>query len=152
MSARTRRAILRAGAGGLVASAAACARAVPPHAEAEGALARSDPPPARATQATHEAGPATGWEELAAAAEREGALALLTLVNRGWATVLERFQQEFPGVAVHRMAESSAATWTGVVRRGAAAGGGSFDLAFVQPRPALAGRTRAESGRRSGRC
>jgi iron(III) transport system substrate-binding protein len=135
MSARTRRAVLRIGVLGLAASGAACAGAGPPQAGAGSAGGRAVPAPA---QGAHEAAPGAGWGEVAAAAEREGALSLLTLVNRGWAAVIERFQEEFPGVVVHRTAESSAATWSGVVRRAAAAGGGSFDLAFVQPRPALA--------------
>jgi iron(III) transport system substrate-binding protein len=78
------------------------------------------------------------WEEVVAAAKREGELSLITLANRGWTTVMERFEQAFPGIRVHRRAESSAAVWGDAVRRGRASGGQSFDLAFVQPIAALA--------------
>ena len=107
MSARTRRAVLRIGVLGLAATGAACAGAVSPQAGAESASGRAVPAP---SQGAHEAAPGTDWGEIAEDAEREGALSLLTLVNRGWAAVIERFQQEFPGVVVHRTAESSAPT------------------------------------------
>jgi iron(III) transport system substrate-binding protein len=86
-----------------------------------------------------EAGRATGWEELVAAARREGGLSLVTLVGRGWTPVIESFEQAFPGIAVGRLAESSAPVWWDAVRRGRADGRQTHDLAFVQPGPALAG-------------
>jgi iron(III) transport system substrate-binding protein len=154
----TRRALLRIAALGAAPLATACGRAVTPEAAPVGSALPSGTPAPPASPAfsasptsppptaspTPPASPArdtirtTEWEAVVAAATREGQLALITLANRGWTTVIERFERAFPGIAVHRLAESSAAAWRDALRRGRAGGGQSFDLAFVQPVAALA--------------
>jgi iron(III) transport system substrate-binding protein len=81
--------------------------------------------------------PARGWEDLIAAAQAEGRLALLTLVGGGYGTVIDRFQQAFPDITVHRLAESSAGVWLRQVQDDRRVGRLAFDLAFVQPNRAL---------------
>ncbi|MBI3967078.1 MAG: hypothetical protein HY329_15695, partial [Chloroflexi bacterium] len=62
------------------------------------------------------------WDELGAAAKREGALSLITVVGRGYRLAIESFEQAFPGVRVDHLAESSANVWLDQVRRGRRAG------------------------------
>jgi ABC-type Fe3+ transport system substrate-binding protein len=146
MKTLTRRTILRIGALG-IAGTVACARAVEPG-TAVVVPAAPETPPVASAPPPHTPAPASPvrdvtrpveWERLVAAARSEGRLSLVTLANRGWTTVFEAFERAFPGVAVGRLAESSAPVWWDALRRGRAAGSQSFDLAFVQPVPALAG-------------
>jgi iron(III) transport system substrate-binding protein len=125
----TRRDVLRIGVLAGAAAAVACTRSVAGNSAAAGPMLRSDAP----APAPQEISRASEWEQLVASAREEGQLSLVTLVNRGWATVIESFERAFPGVAVRRLAESSASVWSEAVRRGQAAGSQSFDLAFVQP-------------------
>jgi iron(III) transport system substrate-binding protein len=82
--------------------------------------------------------PAAPTATVPAPPKPEGKLSLITLVNRGWTTVIERFERAFPGIAVERFAESSPPVWLDALRRARASGAQTFDLAFVQPQPALA--------------
>jgi iron(III) transport system substrate-binding protein len=134
MSAVTRRAVLRSGVLGSAASVA-CARAATPAPVQESAPTRSALPPAPVPSA--QTRPESDWGEVVTAAQREGKLSLITLVNRGWADVIEHFERTFPGITVERFAESSASVWLDALRRARGAGSQSFDLAFVQPAPAL---------------
>jgi iron(III) transport system substrate-binding protein len=131
MNALSRRGLLRIAAlGALAQSAPGCARPRVSAAEP----APPTPEPAPPTPETSSAGE---WDAAVAAARSEGKLSLITLVNRGWATVIERFERAFPGITVERFAESSAPVWLAALRRGREAAGQSFDLAFVQPAAAL---------------
>jgi iron(III) transport system substrate-binding protein len=78
------------------------------------------------------------WEEVVAAARREGALSLLTVVGRGYQRAIERFEHAFLGITVQHLAESSAEIWLRTVRQGRRAGTHAFDLALVSPERALA--------------
>ena len=123
-----RRAFLSIAALSAAASASACASSSAPARTSDVPGAAPAPP----TPAPPAAGTEMGeWDDLIAAARAEGALSLLTLVGSGYRTIVERFQQAFPGIAVQRLAESSARVWLGQVREGQRAGRYEFDLAFV---------------------
>ena len=81
------------------------------------------------------------WEEVVAAANREGTLSLLTWGETwgggGFPAVIDRFRQAFPKIAVEWLAESSADVWLSTVRQERRADTYSFDLAIVQPNAAL---------------
>jgi iron(III) transport system substrate-binding protein len=96
---------------------------VPP---AQGALGALPAAPAGAQSAASDA----AWDGLVAAAVAEGALALLTVVGRGYGGLVERFVQDFPGIAVAHRAESSASAWLASVRGARAAGAAAFDVAL----------------------
>lgn len=132
----TRRDVLRIGVLAGAAAAVACARPAASDGP-DDPMPRTDAP--AATPPAQEASRAGDWERLVAAARAEGQLSLVTLVNRGWSAVIESFERAFPGVAVRRLAESSAPVWWDAVRRGHAAGSQSFDLAFVQPGTTIRG-------------
>jgi len=78
------------------------------------------------------------WDDVVVAAKREGTLSLLTVVGRGYRNMIERFEQAFPGVSVHHVAESSPAVWLGTARQARRANTAAFDVALVQPDRALA--------------
>jgi ABC-type Fe3+ transport system substrate-binding protein len=95
-----------------------------------------------------EAGPrptGTGdWQVLIEAARGEGGLSLLTWGNAwggpgfaGFAGAVARFEKTFPGVAVDRLGESSPGVWLASIQQARAAGRYAFDLALVQPNPAI---------------
>lgn len=131
-----RRAFCQIAALGAAASATACAPGTAPAVSPVGSdAAQVAAPPAVPTE---EGEWEKAWDDVIAAAREEGKLSLLTLVGGGYARVIDRFQQAFPGITVDRLAESSASVWLGKVRRGRRARTSSFDLAFVPPTRALA--------------
>jgi hypothetical protein len=95
--------------------------------------------------------PVTGdWQSLVTAARAEGRLSILTWGDAwggpgfgGFASAVERFEKTFPGVAVARLGESSARVWLRQIGQARSAGRDGFDLALVQPTPAITeGRTK----------
>jgi iron(III) transport system substrate-binding protein len=125
MNTLNRRTLLRIAAlGALAPLTLGCARAGAPEATVSAA-------------STPETSSSAEWDAAVAAARREGKLSLITLVNRGWPTVIERFERTFPGITVERFAESSARVWLDALRRARSAGAQPFDLAFVQPGAAI---------------
>ncbi|MBI3971451.1 MAG: ABC transporter substrate-binding protein [Chloroflexi bacterium] len=145
-----RRAVLQVAGSGAVALAAACvsgtAPAVPRVSLARSGAAQPAAPPG-AVQGQESAQPVppaqdspwtTHWEDIVAAAEREGTLSLLTVVGRGYRSVIERFEQAFPGISVQHGAESSPTVWLGTARQARRASSAAFDVALVHPDRALA--------------
>src|SRR5687767_12691377 len=139
----SRRDVLRLGAMGAAVSVMGCAREAAPGRQ-EGAVtgvgeALAPSVPAASEQTARAAAPSAGWDEewgrALEAARGEGRLSLLTLVGRGHQAVIERFEQ-LSGVTVDHVAESSSGVWLSALRRARAAGQG-FDVALVQPVPAL---------------
>ena len=55
----------------------------------------------------------------------------------GFAGAVERFEKTFPGVVVERLGESSPRVWLASIQEARAAGRYTFDLALVQPKPAI---------------
>ena len=94
--------------------------------------------PAQSTPLVQDVAWAKQWEDVVAAARREGTLALLTVVGRGYRTAIERFEEAFPGITVQHLAESSVDVWLGKVRQGRRASADAFDVALVSPDRALA--------------
>jgi iron(III) transport system substrate-binding protein len=131
----TRRALLHLAALGAAASAAACVPGTAPAAPVAGVqvgqATRSAAPPVQDASWT------TEWEDVVAAARREGRLSLITWGDRGYRAAIESFERAFPGITVDQLAESSASVWLGQVRQERRTGASSFDLAFVQPDAAL---------------
>jgi ABC-type Fe3+ transport system substrate-binding protein len=91
------------------------------------------------------------WDGLVAAATAEGRLSLITWGDTwggsaypGFRGVVARFEEAFPGIVVDHLPESSATVWLDKVRQARRAGSDAFDLAIVQPGPAL------QSGRTDG--
>jgi iron(III) transport system substrate-binding protein len=80
----------------------------------------------------------TRWADVITAAKREGTLSLLTVVGRGYRTMIERFEDAFPGITVQHLAESSVDVWLGKARQGRRTSTYAFDVALVYPDRALA--------------
>ena len=76
------------------------------------------------------------WDELTVAAQREGALSLVTWGDRPYHATIAAFTAAFPGIAVEQYAESNAPTWLERARQRRRAGN-TFDIALVQPDRAL---------------
>jgi iron(III) transport system substrate-binding protein len=84
------------------------------------------------------------WQVLVEAARAEGRLSILTWGNAwggpgfaGFAGAVDRFEEAFPGVAVERLGESSPRVWLTSIHAARSAGRYTFDLALVQPEPAI---------------
>ena len=150
MHVMNRRAVLQVAGLGVAAPAAAClpgtAPAVPTVSpQRSGAAQPAAPPEAARGQESARPGPpakdsawTTHWQDIVAAAEREGTLSLLTVVGRGYRSVIERFEQAFPGISVQHVAESSPTVWLGATRQARRARSPVFDVALVHPDRALA--------------
>lgn len=132
MRQQSRRAFLRTVAVGVAACAASQAFTIASH-----------PPTARAQPDYPPTWPSE-WESLVAAATAEGRLSLITWGNTwggsgfpGFGGVAARFEEAFPGIVVDRLSESSATVWLDKIRQSRRAGTNLYDLALVQPGPAL---------------
>ena len=148
MSLANRRSLLIAGARSLPALTAACAvdsqRAAAPGAASRVSLAEQPsgihPSPSAAAELpadrplTPDAAWEQEWQELIAAARKDGRLSLLTWVGRGYRRMIEVFEQSFPGIRVDHVEESSADVWLSRVRRSATY---AFDLGLVHTDRAL---------------
>ena len=77
------------------------------------------------------------WDAVVAAAEREGALALLTVAGQGYRALVERFQAEYPRIAVQHVIEGTINGWLQTVRRVEPAGARSFDIGLIHSARAL---------------
>ncbi|MGH2492023.1 MAG: hypothetical protein ACRDF9_10980, partial [Candidatus Limnocylindria bacterium] len=77
------------------------------------------------------------WDATVAAAEREGALALLTVVGEGYGTLVERFQRTFPRISVQHAPEPTINSWLVAARRGAPVKTSAFDLGLIHSGRAL---------------
>ena len=84
------------------------------------------------------------WRALVEAARAEGRVSVLTWGNAwggpgfgGFAAAVERFERAFPGVAVDRVGESSPRVWLRQIEQARSSGRTPFDLALVQPTPAI---------------
>ena len=99
---------------------------------ASGALPAAPAGPCAPAGAAGAQGPASdpARDGLAAAAVAEGALSLLTVVGRGYGSLVERFALAFPGIAVAHRAESSASAWLASARGDRGAGAAPFDVAL----------------------
>ncbi len=68
------------------------------------------------------------WDDLVAAAKREGSLRLVTVAGRGYSAAIRVFEQTFPGIAVDHIAQSTPSVW---LRQARAT---PFDVGMVSPR------------------
>jgi iron(III) transport system substrate-binding protein len=134
MGTLNRRAFLQLAALGAAASGAACTSASVPASPPANPDAAQSVAPSPSPEAGYSA---KRWDDMVAAARAEGRLSLLTLVGGGYGRVVESFQRAFPGIAVDRVAESSAGVWLRQARDGRRGGSSAFDLAFVQADRAL---------------
>ena len=107
--------------GGLGMAAAACAPAATPAAPAE---APEVPAAARAAWEKE-------WEDLVAAARKEGKVTVLTLPGSGYRKAMDAFQDVFPGIAVEHQSAASSSVYLPKIRQERAAGIYTYDLALV---------------------
>lgn len=77
------------------------------------------------------------WDALVREAKREGTLSTVLWFQRGFRQVLSDFEGAFPGIRVAQFPASSASVWLDRVREERRAGRDTFDIAFVQPEPAI---------------
>jgi spermidine/putrescine-binding protein len=122
-----RRTFLRvAGLGGAAAMAAACSPAAAP---GGGATTGGNAPAAKAAWEKE-------WEDLVAAAKKEGKLGIQTLTGIGYRKYVETFEQQFGITAEHR-ADASASIWGPKIQKEQEAGLFTLDIAVVPPNSAL---------------
>ncbi len=125
----TRRSFIRIG--GLTAAgavAAACAPAAAP--PAPGAAPAGGSAPAGKAAWEKE------WDDLVAAAKKEGKLGILTLVGGGYRKALDEFEKLF-GITVDQQAAPSATVWLPKLQKEREAGVYELDNALVPPNSAL---------------
>lgn len=77
------------------------------------------------------------WDALVREAKREGALSTVLSSQRGYRTVLSEFERLFPGIRVAQVTASSSNAWLNQVRDERRSGRDTYDIAFVQPEPAI---------------
>lgn len=77
------------------------------------------------------------WDALVREAKREGTLFVLVSGQRAYRRVVNEFQTAFPGIDVQLYTENTADGWLERVRADRRASRYTFDLAFVQPEPAI---------------
>ena len=112
----TRRSFMGAmGAPALGAAAAACAPAAAPI------------QPQESTGAAWE----KEWQELAAAAKKEGAVSVLSLVGAGYTKTVDAFSQAFPGIEGQHQGFAGVTIYEPKIRQERQAGIYSFDVALV---------------------
>ena len=120
-----RRFMVGTAATGVGALMSACAPAVP-EAQAPGGHA----PPGGAPWQRE-------WDELVAAARKEGTVVVLSLTGVGYREALNAFEEAFPGIHVEHQAFSSATTWVPKVQQERKAGVYTFDIGLVPTTSAL---------------
>ncbi|MSQ27341.1 MAG: extracellular solute-binding protein [Dehalococcoidia bacterium] len=124
-----RRAFLRiSGLTGAAAVAAACSPAAAP--------AGTGPAPTTGTGGASKAAWEKEWDELIAAAKKEGKLGIQTLTGVGYRKYVETFEQTFGIIAEHR-ADASASIWGPKIQKEQEAGIFTLDVAVVPPNSAL---------------
>mgnify|MGYP001612553833 CR=1 FL=1 len=126
-SSADRRTFLRVGgAAALAAAAAACA----PSASAPPSAAPSGAPTAKPAWETQ-------WDELVAAAKKDGALTIMTGPDAGYRKALDVFEDKFPGITINREGARSASIWFPKVQKERQAGVFSFDIMYLTPGSAI---------------
>ncbi|MSQ27339.1 MAG: extracellular solute-binding protein [Dehalococcoidia bacterium] len=120
--------------GGLVAAGAVAAACSPAAAPAEPSTGNA---PVGGAAPAGKAAWEKEWDDLVAAAKKEGKLSLLTLVGTGYRTMIQEFEKTFSGITVDQLAEASATVWVPKVQQERNANLYSFDVALVPPNSAL---------------
>ncbi|MSQ27340.1 MAG: extracellular solute-binding protein [Dehalococcoidia bacterium] len=124
-----RRAFLRvAGLSGAAAIAAACAPAAAP-APAAGAPAGGAAPAGKAAWEKE-------WDDLVAAAKKEGKLTAILVTGTGWRKMLDKFGDTF-GITVEAGGGTSASIWVPKVQKEREAKIYSYDVAVTPPNSAI---------------
>lgn len=77
------------------------------------------------------------WDALIREAKRESTLFVIVSGQRAYRRVVNEFQTAFPGIDVQLYTENTADGWLERVRADRRASRYTFDLAFVQPEPAI---------------
>ncbi|MEK7216197.1 MAG: hypothetical protein AAB289_11430, partial [Chloroflexota bacterium] len=125
-----RRAFIRiSGLTGAAAVAAACSPAAAP-------AGSGGPAPTTGTGGASKAPWENEWDELIAAAKKEGKLGIQTLTGVGYRKYVEAFEKTF-GIAAEHRADASASIWGQKIIKEQEAGIFALDVAVVPPNSAL---------------
>lgn len=129
MNKADRRGFLRAAGLAAAGAVAACAPSASPPAPA---------PPAGQAEGSAKAAWETEWDQLVAAAKREGRMTMAGLAGGSYRKMLDAFERAFPGITVELKTYSSVAQWVPVVQTERQGGVYVWDVVLGSPASLLA--------------